>query len=261
MLRDRVIPCLLLRGSGFVKTRKFKEPRYIGDAINALRIFNDKGADEIVVVDIDASTKGYPPRLDMITSFADELFMPLTYGGGLTTLDQITEVIGTGVEKVALNSRNAADLELVRTASARFGAQSVVGVVDVQRPRFGKPRVVCRSATEKMSPSPVDHAIALERAGAGEILLQAVHRDGTRKGYDLELVRQVVDAVSVPVVALGGAHGVDDLARVVVEGGAAAAAAGSMFVFHGELDGVLINIPSEESVVSAFQRARSGAPV
>ncbi|MBT7692492.1 MAG: imidazole glycerol phosphate synthase subunit HisF [Gemmatimonadales bacterium] len=259
MLRDRVIPCLLLRGSGFVKTRRFKKARYIGDAINALRIFNDKGADELIVVDIDASSAGYAPRMDMIRQLTDELFMPLTYGGGISTLEQVDEIIKAGVEKVAINTRNASGFDFVESASERLGAQSVVGVVDVAKDLLGRPRVVCRSGAQRLEGTPSEHARRLVDAGAGELLVQAVYKDGTRSGYDLALVKEVVSAVGVPVVALGGAHTVDDLAKVIVHGGAAAAAAGSMFVFHGDLDGVLINMPSEEAVTQAFQKARTTA--
>jgi imidazole glycerol-phosphate synthase subunit HisF len=257
VLRDRVIPCLLLRGSGFVKTRRFKKARYIGDAINALRIFNDKGADELVVVDIDASVEGYAPRMDMIHQLTDELFMPLTYGGGIQTLEQVLGIISAGVEKVAINTRNADDLDLIRAASERLGSQSVVGVIDVAKDVLGRRHTVCRSGARRISTTPVEHARSLVGAGAGELLVQAVYKDGTREGYDLKLVREISEAVTVPVVALGGADTVQDLAEVVVHGGAAAAAAGSMFVFHGELDGVLINMPGEEAVKTAFEEVRA----
>lgn len=256
MLRERIIPCLLLRGSGFVKTKRFRDARYIGDAINALRIFNDKAADEIIIVDIDASVKGYAPRVDMIQQLTSELFVPLTYGGGITTIDQVDAIIACGVEKIAINTRNASNLELTSEASRKYGAQAVVGVVDVDRNLIGRRNVICRSGKQRIKGSPVQHAQRLEKAGAGEVLLQAVYLDGVKSGYDLDLIREVRDAVTVPVVALGGAGSIDDMADVITSGGASAAAAGSIFIFHGMLDGILINMPDEQERIRAFENAR-----
>lgn len=254
MLRERIIPCLLLRESGFVKTRKFRRPTYIGDAINALRIFNDKETDEIIVLDIDASVQGYAPRQDFIFTIASEVFMPLTYGGGITELKQAEQIISSGVEKIAINSRNQHGLDLIREVSDVYGRQSVVGVVDVSRNFWGTSRVVCKSGRKTLHNDPLAYAKALVDAGAGEILLQAVYRDGTRQGYDQELVKSIANDVEVPVIALGGASSLDDMIEIIHGCGAAAASAGSLFVFHGTLDGVLINMPTEDERQQALRR-------
>jgi cyclase len=254
MLRERIIPCLLLKGSGFVKTKRFSRPRYIGDAINALRIFNDKAADEIIILDIEASIKRFGPRIELIKQLTGELFMPLTYGGGISSMEHVKAVISCGVEKVSINSRNAQDLKLINQAAKHLGEQSVVGVVDVDKGLLGKKRVVCRGGKRKISGSPAEHARGLAEAGAGEILLQAVYLDGIKTGYDLDLIQEVRAAVDVPVIALGGAGSLEDMARAILVGGAAAAAAGSIFVYHGDLDGILINMPEERERTQAFRR-------
>jgi len=256
MLRDRIIPCLLLSGSGFVKSKRFANHRYIGDPINTLKLFNDKFADEIIVLDIDASRKGSEINYTLIQELTGELFMPLTYGGGLKSIDEIARIIASGVEKVSINSRNAEDLELIRQASQRYGAQSVVASIDVDRNLFGRQQVVYQSARNKLKTTPEKYAAELEAAGAGEILLQSVFLDGMQTGYDIETVKSVVASVDVPVIALGGAGNIRDMAKVIVYGGAAGAAAGSIFVYHGDLDGILINMPSEEKRIRTFDEIR-----
>jgi cyclase len=254
VLRRRIIPCLLLRGSGLVKTRRFKDPRYIGDAINAVRIFNDKEADELIVVDIEATPEDRPPNFELVRDLASECFMPLAYGGGVRSVDHMDRLFSSGVEKVAVNTACLEDLSLISAGARKFGGQSVVGCIDVRRRAFGGQRVVGRSGGRKTGLAPVEHARRLEGAGAGELILQSVDLDGTKAGYDVPLVREVVDAVRVPVIALGGAGSLDHLAEVIVNGGAAAASAGSLFVFHGRHDGVLINMPSEQALDAAWDR-------
>lgn len=244
MVRTRVIPCLLLRRSGLVKTRKFKEPTYIGDPVNAVRIFNEKEVDEIVVLDIDASREGREPNYDLIAEIAGECFMPMAYGGGIRTLDQVRRLIRCGVEKIVINSAALDDLRIVRDVAGIFGSQAVVGAIDVRRTLFGGLRVLGKSATVETKLQFEDHLVRLQEAGAGEILLNSVDRDGMMDGYDLELVRSASHRVTVPLVVCGGA-GTPQHLREARDAGASALAAGSMFVFHGKHRAVLISYPSE----------------
>lgn len=243
MARVRVIPCLLLRGHGLVKTRKFKDPVYLGDPVNVVRIFNEKEVDELVILDIDASREGREPNYEVIAEIAGECFMPIAYGGGVRTIDQARRLIRCGVEKVVVNSANAESYNVIREAAQVFGSQAVVGAIDVKRALLGGYRVVVKSASVEMKIPLDEHVQALVAAGAGELLLNSVDRDGTMEGYDLSLIRRVSQQVGVPVIACGGAGTVDHLAAAVHEGGASAVAAGSMFVFHGRLRAVLINYP------------------
>jgi imidazole glycerol-phosphate synthase subunit HisF len=239
--RARVIPCLLLRGAGLVKTIGFRDPTYVGDPVNAIKIFNDKEVDELVLLDIDASREQRGPRYDVIRDIASECFMPLGYGGGIRTVDEIRRVLATGVEKVIVNSAAAADPALVEAAAREFGSQSVVVSLDVRKKLIGGYEVRTLGGTRGTGAHPVDAARRMEASGAGEILLTSIDRDGTQRGYDLELTRMVADAVSVPVIACGGAGSVADLAAGVREGHASAVAAGSLFVFHGRHRAVLIS--------------------
>ena len=247
MRRVRVIPCLLIQGNGLVKTKKFKDPVYVGDPVNAMRIFSDKEADEIVVLDIDASKKGVEPNYELISEMAGEAFMPMAYGGGVSSVEQVRRLIRCGIEKVVINSAALHSKGWIREAAEIYGNQAIVGAVDVKKTLFGGYRVVTRSATEE-SKLDLDHHIAsLVEAGVGEILLNSVDRDGMMSGYDLPLIKRVAESVSVPIVACGGAGTVEHLAEGV-RSGASAVAAGSMFVFHGKHRAVLINYSNEISV-------------
>jgi imidazole glycerol-phosphate synthase subunit HisF len=239
--RTRVIPCLLLHGAGLVKTVGFRNPTYVGDPINAIKIFNDKEVDELVLLDIDASRERRGPRFDVIRDIASECFMPLGYGGGVRTVEEMRRVLATGVEKVIVNTAAAEDPSLVEAAAREFGSQSVVVSLDARRKLVGGYEVRTVGGTRGTGLHPVEAARRMEASGAGEILLTSVDRDGTQKGYDLALTRMVADAVSVPVVACGGAGSVADMAAAVREGHASAVAAGSMFVFHGRHRAVLIS--------------------
>lgn len=245
MYRARIIPCLLIRGNGLVKTKQFKDAVYVGDPVNAMRIFSEKESDEIVVLDIDASRTGQEINYELISEMAGEAFMPMAYGGGIRTLDQVRRLIRSGVEKVVINSTAAESTEVITAASEVFGRQAVVGAIDVKRSLFGKYTVVVKSGTVALKRSLHDHVRALVAAGAGEIFVNSVDRDGMMSGYDLDLIAQVANLVDVPVVACGGAGTVDHLRQGVTEGGAAAVSAGSMFVFHGRRRAVLINYPSD----------------
>jgi cyclase len=244
MLRARVMPCLLLRGHGLVKTRRFKDPVYVGDPVNAVRIFSEKEVDELVLLDIDAARTGREPDYALVAEIAGECFMPVAYGGGVQTLEQVRRLIRSGVEKVVINSAACRSTAVVREAADVFGSQAVVGAIDVRRALFGGWKVVSHGGTQETGLSLDAHVQALVAAGAGELLVNNVDRDGTMSGFDLDLVRRVSRAVDVPVIACGGAGSIDDLRRAVQEGGASAVAAGSLFVFHGRHRAVLINYPS-----------------
>jgi len=245
MFRTRVIPCLLLRGRGLVKTRKFKDPVYVGDPVNAVRIFSEKEADEMVVLDIDASREGREPDYELVAEIAGECFMPMAYGGGIRTLEQVRRLIRSGVEKVVINSAALESTRVITEAAGVFGSQAVVGAVDVKHNLLGKYRVVGKSATAESEHKLEEHVQRLVEAGVGEIFLNSVDRDGTMSGYDIELIRSVSARVPVPVVACGGAGTVEHLVEAVRDGGASAVSAGSMFVFQGRHRAVLIHYPKE----------------
>lgn len=245
MYRTRVIPCLLLRGSGLVKTKKFKDATYIGDPINAMRIFSDKEVDEIIVLDIDASREGREPNYALIEEIAGEAFMPVAYGGGISTVDQVRRLVRSGVEKVVISSAAIESTDVIRAAVGLFGSQAVVGGVNVKKTLFGGYRVVTKSATQEAGMSLDAYLHYLITAGVGEIFLNSVDRDGMMDGYDLALIRYVTERVDVPVVACGGAGNLEHLAQAVRECGASAVAAGSMFVFYGKHRAVLINYPQQ----------------
>ncbi|MGB3423198.1 MAG: AglZ/HisF2 family acetamidino modification protein [Castellaniella sp.] len=242
MLRHRVIPALLLRRGGLVKTRRFKDPVYVGDPTNAIRIFNEKEVDELMVLDIEATRSGTGPDFETIELFAGECFMPLAYGGGIQTLDQAARIFDLGVEKICLQTAALSDPDLVARIVRRYGSQSVIVSIDVQRDWRKRPYLYGSSAGKRLSLDWLGHAQRMIQAGAGEILLNDVDRDGMMAGYDTSLIRQLTQAVPVPVIALGGAGHLDHL-RGAVLAGASAVAAGSMFVFHGPHRAVLITYP------------------
>lgn len=245
MFRARVIPCLLLRGHGLVKTRKFKGAVYVGDPINAVRIFSEKEVDELVILDIDASREGREPNYELIAEIAGECFMPVAYGGGIKSLTQIRRLIRSGIEKVVINSAAVESVVVVREAASMFGSQAVVGGIDVRRTLLGEYRVFAKSGTQGTKISPEEHAAVLVEAGVGEIFLNNIDNDGQMEGYDLVLIKRVSNRVNVPVVACGGAGTIEHLNQAISEGGASAVAAGSMFVFQGRHRAVLINYPRD----------------
>jgi cyclase len=256
MVQTRVIPCLLLRNLGLVKTRRFKDPVYVGDPINAVRIFNDKEVDELVFLDITATVEGKRPPFELLAKVASQCFMPLCYGGGVRSLEDMAQLYEIGIEKVALNTQAVRDPALVRAASARFGAQSVIVSIDVKKSFFGKYEVVIEGGRRRTGIDPVCFAADMEAHGAGELLLNSVDRDGMMEGYDLELIRRVTVAVGIPVVACGGAGKTADLAAAVAKGGASAAAAGSLFVFQGPRRAVMINYPTPHELAELFTNTR-----
>jgi cyclase len=240
----RVIPCLLLGGAGLVKTVHFRDPRYVGDPINAVRIFNDKQADEIVILDIRATAEGRGPNLEAVAEIASEAFMPLAYGGGVADLQTAVRLIQLGVEKVIVNTAAVESERLVADISDHLGSSTLVVSIDAARRADGTFEVMTRAGTRASGRDVVAHAREMARLGAGELFLTSIDQDGMMTGYDLELIRQVASAVPIPVVACGGAGSTADLVTAVRAAGAAAVAAGSLFVFHGRHRAVLITYPS-----------------
>lgn len=243
MLKHRVIPALLLSDGGLVKTRQFKDPKYVGDPINAIRIFNDKEVDELMVLDIVASKRKQEPDYTAIELFAGECFMPLCYGGGVRTIEQAARIFDLGVEKISLQSSALLDFQLVSDIANRFGSQSVVVSIDIKNNWLGRPHLYQSNNGKLLKQNWITFAQNAVAAGAGEILINAVDRDGEMCGYDINLIKQAANAVSVPVIALGGARNLQDF-KQAVDAGASAVAAGAMFVFHGPHRAVLITYPS-----------------
>jgi imidazole glycerol-phosphate synthase subunit HisF len=251
MLKTRVIPALLFKDQGLVKTVHFRKPSYVGDPINAIKIFNDKEVDELVVLDITASIEGRGPSFELIEEIASECFMPLGYGGGIRSVEDIRRILATGVEKVILNAAALADPALVEAAARAAGSQSIVVSIDAKKKLLGGYEVWAAGATRATGRDPAEFAREMQSRGAGEILITSIDRDGTQKGFDLELVRRVAAAVSVPVVACGGAGTLAHL-REAVDAGASAVAAGSMFVYVGKHRAVLINYPQYRELENLF---------
>jgi len=252
MLQARVIPVLLLKGKGLVKTVKFEQPKYIGDPINAVKLFNDKETDELVFLDIEASKQGRGPDFELIKNIATECFMPLGYGGGIQDISDIEKLFSIGIEKVIINSTALKSLELLTQAAEIYGSQSIVLSVDVQKNIWGKHQIYSHSKTKHTHTDVVQYIQEAERAGVGEIVLNAVDRDGMMKGYDLAMLSKVVEATQIPVVICGGAGSLDDF-RKAVDAGASGVAAGSLFVFHGPHKAVLINYPTQRQLKQLFQ--------
>lgn len=246
MNKTRVIPVLLLRGKGLVKTVKFKDPKYIGDPINAVRIFNEKEVDELVFLDINATKEGRGPDFELLTDIVSEAFMPMSYGGGVTNLEQVKRLFELGFEKVIINSACYESIQLVKKASMIFGSQSIVGCIDVRKSIFGSYELYANASLTKQKINLTSHLIELTRSGVGEILVNSIDRDGTMRGYDLELLKEVTSKVTVPVIACGGAGSIDHFALAVNECHVSAVAAGSLFVFMGRHRAVLINYPDRK---------------
>jgi len=240
--RKRIIPVLLLHKGGLVKSRKFNDFTYVGDPINAVRIFNDKEVDEIIILDIDASKKKQKPNYEMIADITGEAFMPLAYGGGISTLDQSEKLFYSGIEKVILNTvlQSENGFLLLSDIAKRYGSQSVIASIDVKDSLFGKKQLYSHHNGKSISISILDFAKECEKAGAGEIFLNSVSRDGLYKGYDLELLHQISNSVSIPVIICGGASSKEDFVKAENKG-ASAMSAGSIFVFKRPHNAVLIS--------------------
>lgn len=245
MLRPRVIPCLLVKNGGLVKTVQFANPKYVGDPINAVRIFNEKEVDELIVLDIDASTLGREPDYLMIRNLAGECRMPLCYGGGGKSAEEAEKIIGLGVEKVAISSTAVEKPGLVPAMAEVIGSQSVVVVLDVRRnAKNGGYEIWIRNGTKPTGLSPFDFAREMQERGAGEIVVNSIDNDGAMKGYDLELIAGLRQSVTLPITALGGAGSLKDIRDLITRFGVIGAAAGSLFVFKGLYRAVLINYPN-----------------
>ncbi|MCI0751767.1 MAG: AglZ/HisF2 family acetamidino modification protein [Flammeovirgaceae bacterium] len=248
MKRVRVIPTLLLDNRKLVKTTQFKSPDYVGDPINALRIFNDKEVDEICVLDISATRNRKPPDLDYIKLFTSECFMPLSYGGGVTTLKQASDIFRAGVEKIVFGTSAHRTKGLIAEVTKTFGSQSVVISVDVKKDWLGRARVFIVNGKVSTGFTPVQFAREMENLGAGELIIQSIERDGMLTGYDLDLVREVTSQVKIPVIIAGGASSLEDFLKAV-QAGASAVAAGALFVYKGSRKGILINYPDQQVLI------------
>lgn len=246
--RIRVIPTLLLRGKGLVKTQRFKDAVYVGDPINAIRIFNDKEVDELVLLDITATPSGKGPDLAMLRTVVGECFMPFCYGGGVHGLAQVEQILKVGVEKVAINTALTTHPDSVREATKALGSSTIVGAIDFKRPLIGRPTAWTHAGTQNTKRPVVEAAKRAEDLGVGELYLNSIERDGTMGGYDLEVIRSVTEAVRIPVIASGGAGSLADFRAAVVQGGASAVSAGAFFVLHGKHRAVLITYPSQEEL-------------
>lgn len=259
MLRPRVIPCLLVRRGGLVKTRKFKDDKYVGDPINAVRIFNEKEADELIVLDIDASADRREPDYAMIAHLAEECRMPLCYGGGVTSVEQAKRIMSLGVEKVALSSGALAKPTVISEIAEQVGRQSVVVVLDVKKTLLGRYRVFTNNGRMDTGRSPIDYSREFERLGAGEIVLNSIDLDGAMTGYDLLLARELRSAVRVPITLLGGAGSYGDLTAAAQDLGIVGLAAGSLFVFKGPYRAVLISYLSHAQRASLLTTIQAAA--
>ncbi|MDQ8180810.1 AglZ/HisF2 family acetamidino modification protein [Pelagicoccus sp. SDUM812005] len=246
MFEKRLIPTLLYKDRGFVKTIQFSKPRYIGDPINTLKIFNEKEVDEIAVLDIDASTKNRGPDFNFIKSITNECFFPLSYGGGITTIAQIEQIFSLGIEKVILNSSLALNPSLTKEAARSFGNQSIVASIDVKQSLFGKQAAYTHSGKRKINVPLADYVRSVEDLGVGELVITSINREGTYKGYDLQLIENVRQLVSIPIIANGGASNYKEAENVFSLN--CSAAAGSIFVYHGPHRSVLINYPERDQL-------------
>jgi cyclase len=252
MLEPRFIPLLLLARGSLVKTVRFRNPSYVGDPINIVNIFSSLEADEVMVVDIEAARAGRGPDFALLKQIANEAQVPFGYGGGISSVENVREVLAAGAEKIIISSAAVENPRLITAAASLAGSQAIVVSLDVKTDDKGLARITSRSGTVMTDIDPVDHALRLQDLGAGEILLMSVDRDGTFSGYDLDLIRKVSDAVTIPVIACGGAGRRSDLRRAIVEGGASAAAAGSIFVYQKANRSVVVNYPSQAELKGFF---------
>lgn len=253
MLLARVMPCLLLKNKGLVKTIQFKNPNYIGDPINAVWIFNKKEADELVFLDIEATRQNRGPDIEIIGKIADEAFMPVAAGGGVRTIDDIKNLFKAGIEKVVINTQAVKDPVLLKDAADIFGSQSIVAAMDVRKNLFGKYEVYTHGGTQKTGLDPITLARTYQQMGAGELFINNIDRDGTMEGLDIVLIKSVADAVSIPIIACGGAGNLNDISQAIFQGHASAVSAGSLFIYHGRRKAVLINFPMRQELMKIIR--------
>jgi cyclase len=248
MLKTRVIPCLQLIGDSLVKTVKFKAPAYIGDPVNTVRIFNELEVDELCFLDIRATIEKRQPNIEILQQIANECFMPLSYGGGIKDFETASTIVSIGFEKIVINTESYYNPGLITQLSRHFGAQAVIASIDVKKNIWGKYHVYVHDGSEKIDVEVVEYAKRLETAGAGEILLTVMEKDGTWSGFDVEITRKVSEAVSVPIIANGGAGNIDHIEDVVKNGHASAVCLGSMVVYQQKGMGVLVNFPDKKEL-------------
>jgi imidazole glycerol-phosphate synthase subunit HisF len=253
MFRPRVIPILLLKGTGLVKSIRYKNYRYIGDAINTVRIFNDLRADELAILDIMASKENRTISVEFIRKVGDEASMPFSVGGGIRSLRDIKEIINAGAEKVIINTYAVENPEFIREASAVFGSSTIVISIDVKKNLFGKKQIYKLGGKTSAGQDPITFAQLMESYGAGEIIINSIENDGLMTGYDLDLIENVSKSVGIPIIAAGGAGTYNDLRLAVNTANASAVAAGSMFVYHGPRNAVLVNYPEENTIKEIFK--------
>lgn len=256
MLRPRIIPCLLLHNKGLVKTVNFKEGKYIGDPLNAVKIFNEKEVDELMFLDIDASVESREPDFELIRNLAMESNMPICYGGGVKTVEHAKKIISLGAEKVAVSSAAVEDATIISRMAEAVGSQSVVVVIDVKRKGFfNKYEVVIHNGKKATGLQPAEFAVKCEKAGAGEIVINNVDEDGVMKGYNISFFKEIRSAITIPMTVLGGAGKLNDISSAIKELGTIGAAAGSLFVFKGKYKAVLINYPNAEEKKALLNEA------
>ena len=256
MLRSRIIPCLLVHKKGLVKTINFKDPKYVGDPINAVKIFNEKEVDELIVLDIDATVDNKPPNFEMIKNLATECRMPFCYGGGITTVEQAKKIIELGAEKIAISSSAINDTSLIKKIGNAVGVQSVVIIIDVKKRGLllgGGYDIYINNGKLKANIKLKDFIQDLNQIGVGEIVINSIDNDGAMKGYDLELTTMIRDLTNFPITVLGGAGNLDDVKSLISKYRIIGAAAGSLFVFKGKYKAVLINYPNREEKSRLFK--------
>lgn len=248
MLVPRIIPCLLLRNSGLVKTINFKRARYLGDPINIVKIFNEKEVDELILFDITATVEDRRPPFGILEQIAGEAFMPIGYGGGIRCMDDVKAILSLGIEKVIINTYAVENPPFISDVANFAGSQSTVVSIDVKKNIFGKYDVRTHRGTKGTRLDPVEYAISMENRGAGELILCSINKEGTFKGYDIDIIRRITEAVKIPVVACGGAATLKDFGTAIKQGHASAAGAGSIFVYHGPHKAVLISYPEYSEI-------------
>ena len=247
MLKTRVIPCLLLQNGRLVKTVNFDDEKYVGDPINAVKIFNDKEVDELILLDISATVEKKKPNFALISQIANECFMPLAYGGGIKSIDEIKKILNSGTEKVVINSYAIENPLFIKKAAEIFGNQSIVISIDVKKNKLGNYAIFTNNGKKETGLNPKDFVVQMEKMGAGEIFLNSIDKDGTMQGFDLDLISEVSKTIDIPLIACGGAGKVEDFSKAI-RAGASAISAGSMFVFYGRQRAVLINFPSQKEL-------------
>lgn len=253
MLRKRIIPCLLLRNGALVKTVKFNKFDYIGDPVNTIRIFNELEVDELILLDILASRLNNEPDFELIKEVSEECFMPLTYGGGIKSVDDMRKILSIGVEKITINTSALKNPKLIEEGVKNFGSQCVVGSIDIKKNIFGKYTVYSRNILEGSIINPIETAIEMEDRGVGELLITSADRDGTWSGYDIELIKIIMDNVSIPVIVNGGAGYLSDIDELFKKTSSSAAAAGSLFIYQKKGMGVLVNFPDRIQIRNAIK--------